>query len=384
MDSIVVGGGICGLAVAIVLRRAGARVRVLEQASDIGEVGAGLQISPNGFVVLEKLQLGNALRAKSVRGQAVRLRDYRGGDVVRLDLARLPCGDYHFIHRADLIHILDSAARAIGVEVLPSHEVASVAPGKKPAAVLKDGSRVEADLVVGADGLHSVARQVLNGTVAPFFTRQVAWRAVIPETGAVPEAQVFMGPHRHLVTYPMRGGRLRNLVAVQEQAHWHDESWRTEDSPENLCAVFQDFGSEAQDMLRRVEKVYRWGLFRHPVATTWHRGGVALAGDAAHPTLPFMAQGANMALEDAYALGRCLQEQPDLASAFDAYHAMRADRVRRVVHAASRNAWKFHLSLPPLRLAAHAAMRLGGLVVPGRMMGQFDWVYGYDVTAFDA
>ena len=383
LNCIVLGGGIGGLTTAIMLRRAGAAVRVLEQAPRITEVGAGLQISPNGFVVLEKLGLGSALRAKSVRGQSVLLRDYKGTEVVRLDLARLPCGDYHFVHRADLVHILEHAALAAGVEISLGHTAMSVTPGPAPQVTLKDGSMLDCDLVVGADGLHSVARQALNGTSAPFFTRQVAWRAVIPETGADPQAQVFMGPHRHLVTYPLRGGRMRNLVAVQERAQWHEESWTAEDDPETLRGVFGDFGRDAKDLLDRVEKVNRWGLFRHSVAAKWHLGGVVLAGDAAHPTLPFMAQGANMALEDAFALGRCLGDGSTLEAALSAYQDMRFDRVRRVVDTASRNAWKYHLSFPPLRAAAHAALRIGGALMPGRMVGQFDWIYGYDVTAMD-
>lgn len=380
LDCAILGGGIAGLATAIVLRRAGAKVRVLEQAPEIGEVGAGLQISPNGFVVLEKLGLGDALRAKSVRGQAVRLRDYKGHDVVRLDLARLPCGDYHFIHRADLIHILERAARNAGVEIALGQQVASVVAGQRPSATLCDGRVLEAHLLVGADGLHSRARQALNGTNAPFFTRQVAWRAVVPEIGAEPEAQVFMGPHRHIVTYPLRGGRLRNIVAVQERTQWQEESWHAEDDPKNLRAAFQDFGPEACDLLERVERVYRWGLFRHPVAGKWCAGGVVLVGDAAHPTLPFMAQGANMALEDAFALGRCLQNGECIPAALKSYQQMRADRARRIVDTASGNAWKYHLSFPPLRRAAHTALRLGGALLPGRLVGQFDWIYGYDVT----
>ncbi|QFT93101.1 3-hydroxybenzoate 6-hydroxylase [Roseovarius sp. THAF9] len=383
LNCIVLGGGIGGLTTAIMLRRAGAAVRVLEQAPRITEVGSGLQISPNGFVVLEKLGLGSALRATSVRGQSVLLRDYKGAEVVRLDLARLPCGDYHFVHRADLIHILEHAARAAGVEICLDHGVASVSPDPAPKVSLRDGTPLTCDLLVGADGLHSVARQALNGTSAPFFTRQVAWRAVIFETGADPQAQVFMGPHRHLVTYPLRGGRMRNLVAVQERAQWHEESWTAEDDPDTLRGVFDDFGRDAKDLLERVEKVHRWGLFRHPVATKWHLGGVVLAGDAAHPTLPFMAQGANMALEDAYALGTCLDQCADLGSAFAAYQDMRSDRVRRVVAVAGRNAWKYHLAFPPLRRAAHAALRVGGTLMPGRLVGQFDWIYGYDVTATD-
>lgn len=383
-ECIVLGGGIAGLTTAIVLRRAGARVRVFEQAPAISEVGAGLQISPNGFVVLSALGLGDALRRTSVRGHSVRLRDYRGRDVVTLDVSRLPCGDYHFVHRADLIEILERAARAEGVEVELGKKVESVTPGWPATVTMEGGVPERATLVIGADGLHSIARKALNGTLAPFFTQQVAWRAVVPETNAAPEAEVFMGPRRHIVTYPLRGGHFRNIVAVQERAQWREESWNAEDDPENLLAAFDDFGTAAKTLLKRVETVHLWGLFRHPVAPKWHGEGVVLVGDAAHPTLPFMAQGANMALEDAFALGRCLKYQPDFAAALSAYQEMRADRARKIVDTASRNAWKYHLSFPPLRMAAHLALRAGGAMMPGRMIGQFDWIYGYDVTRAEA
>jgi salicylate hydroxylase len=189
-----------------------------------------------------------------------------------------------------------------------------------------------------------------------------------------------MGPMRHVVSYPLRGGDLLNLVAVQERAAWTEESWSQRDDPLALRAAFGDFGPEVRAMLGAVEEVHLWGLFRHPVAKVWQRDGLALLGDAAHPTLPFMAQGASMALEDAWVLGDALAAEPDREAALAAYQARREGRAARVVAAASRNAWKYHLSFPPLRWAAHAALRAGGRVAPDRMMRQFDWLYGHDVT----
>jgi salicylate hydroxylase len=381
LKTLVLGAGIGGLAVATCLARRGADVTVLEQADAIREVGAGLQVSPNGFVVLEALGLAPALRDRSVRAQAVRLCDYRGKDVLRLDLGRVGQGDYHFVHRADLIDMLAEAARAAGVKIRLLQQITDVLPGPRPAVQLASGAVLEADLVVGADGLHSVARKVLNGTLAPFFTRQVAWRAVVPldDTGPA-EARVDMGPLRHVVSYPLRDGRMRNVVAVQERAAWSAESWSQEDDPDAMRAAFADFGPTVRDLLGRVERVHLWGLFRHPVAPVWHREGVVLLGDAAHPTLPFMAQGACMALEDAWALGHMLETGGSLEAALPAYQAIRQDRVRKVVDTASRNAWKYHLSFPPLRWAAHTVLRTGGALMPERLAGQFDWIYGYDVT----
>ena len=378
---IVVGAGIGGLAVARALALRGAEVTVLEQADAIREVGAGLQISPNGFAVLQALGLGQGLHDTSVRGQAVSLRDYRKGEVLRLELNQLEKNAYYFVHRADLIELLAQGARAAGVQIRLLQEVRRIVPGAPARAELSNGAVAEADLVIGADGLHSKLRPELNGASDPFFTGQVAWRAVVPADGTdAPEARLYMAPHRHLVCYPMRGGQCMNVVAIQERAAWVEESWNLNDDPDSLRAAFADFGAEAQGILGRIDEVYLWGLFRHPVARHWVGEGVALLGDAAHPTLPFMAQGANMALEDAWVLADRVSRGGDLADALAAYEAKRRPRASRVIETANRNAWKYHLSFGPVRWGAHLGLRAVGAVAPGAMLRQFDWIYGHDVT----
>jgi salicylate hydroxylase len=368
LDIAIIGAGIGGLAAARACALRGARVVVHEQAVAITEVGAGLQITPNGFAVLRALGLADAVKAMGARAQAVALHDYRRGPVIRLDLTRLTAQDYWFLHRADLIDILHCGAVDAGVEIRLGQQIA-------------DPKTLSADLVIGADGLHSVVRTALNGTLAPFFTRQVAWRAVVPHDGTrMGEARVHMAPHRHLVSYPLRGGTQLNLVAVEERTEWAEESWSAAGDPSDLRARFADFGAAAQAMLGRVDSVRKWGLFRHPVAPVWGEGRLAVLGDAAHPTLPFMAQGASLALEDAWALPAALAAAPDIAGALVMYQAARHQRARDVVEAANGNAWKYHLSLKPVRLAAHMALRLGGAIAPDRMMRQFDWIYGHDET----
>jgi salicylate hydroxylase len=377
----VIGAGIGGLAVARALARRGAVVSVLEQAPEISEVGAGLQISPNGFAVLRALGLGDAVRVGAVQARAVSLRDYRDDEVLRLDLGALAADDYHFIHRADLIDILAEGARAAGVRIRLMQKVVRAEDGQRPHVLLASGAAVEADLVIGVDGLHSVVRRALNGAATPVFTGQVAWRALVPNLwDRDAEVQVHMGPMRHLVSYPLRGGEMLNLVAVQERAAWAAESWSQRDDPMALRAAFGDFGADARAMLDAVEEVHLWGLFRHPVAGGWHSDGLAILGDAAHPMLPFLAQGASMALEDAWVLADALSSEATVDAALARYQARRAGRTARVVTAASRNAWKYHLSFPPLRWAAHTALRAGGRIAPVRMMRQFDWLYGHDVT----
>ncbi len=382
----VLGAGVAGLAVARALALQGAAVTVLEQADAIREVGAGLQISPNGAAVLRALGLGDALTAASTRADAVELRDGRDGDLVlRLDLARLrPQQGYHFVHRADLIDLLAKGARDAGVQLRLLQQIEAVdLSGDTPRLVTAQGAELRPGLLIGADGLHSKTRGALNGAETPFFTGQVAWRAIIPcEPGADPVAEVHMGPGRHLVSYPLRGGTLRNIVAVEERKAWVQEGWSLRDDPMELRLAFERFGPRVRGWLDRVEDVYLWGLFRHVVAPVWTRamaqGGAAILGDAAHPTLPFLAQGASMGLEDAWVLADCLARLP-LAQALDSFQTKRHPRTSRIVAAANANARAYHLS-GMQRSLAHTALRIGGTLAPGLALKRFDWLYDHDVT----
>lgn len=379
----VVGGGIGGLAAALALAQRGAVVTVLEQAPKITEIGAGLQISPNGWRVLQALGLADALAATSPRSMAVHLRDFRrGARVFSMPLSR-PDQPWHLVHRADLVAVLHDAARAAGVTIRLGARVEAVEPGPSVTTLrLADGTVEAHGLTLAADGLHSPARAVLNPKSRPFFTGQVAWRCLVPvETETPPEAHVFMGPGRHLVRYPLRDGRLVNIVAVEERDDWAAEGWHHRDDPANLARAFVDFCPELRALLDRAQDVHLWGLFRHPVAPVWHQDRLALLGDAAHPTLPFLAQGANMALEDAWVLARCMSDDPDTGAALARYQALRRPRTARIVQAATDNAAHYHLRPGPMRFAAHSALRLANRYAPHLVTRRFDWVHRHDVTA---
>jgi len=371
-EVLVVGGGIGGLAAALALARRGVWVRLLEQAPAITEVGAGLQITPNGTRVLRAL--GLAPEWVGVRALAIEPRDALTGRLIaRFDLGRVG-GGYYFVHRADLIDLLRHAAEAAGVAIRTDARVVAVTPG---GVTLEGGESAKADLVVGADGLHSVVRRHLLGEDKPFFTGQVAWRAIVPvEQEAV--ARIWMASGRHVVTYPLRDGRL-NIVAVREQAQWVEEGWSHRDSPEALRRIFSDAALELKAVLARVQEVGRWGLFRHPVAERWHDGHAVLLGDAAHPTLPFLAQGANLALEDAWVLGREVLRD-NLQEGLDRYQEERRPRVSDAIAAANANARNYHLG-GFRRRAAHSGLRAVGLVAPTAFLRRFDWLYRFDVTA---
>jgi len=383
----IIGAGVAGLALARALALRGADVTVLEQADAIREVGAGLQISPNGAAVLRGLGLQAELDAASMRADAVALIDGPSGEgVTRLDLARLrPGHGYHFLHRADLIALLLTGAEAAGVKLRLLSCVSEVdLSGPAPAVQLDSGERVDSPLVIGADGLHSKTRAALNGVETPFFTRQVAWRAVIPcEPGAAPVAEVHMGPGRHLVSYPLRGGSLRNIVAVEERDRWAEESWTLRDDAITLRVAFERFSPRVRGWLDQVDDPWLWGLFRHQVAGVWVKamgqGGVAILGDAAHPTLPFLAQGASMGLEDAWVLAHSLATHDSPAAALAAYQSARKPRSTRIVAAANANARAYHLSGLP-RMIGHTGLRLLGRMSPGTMLSRFDWLYDHDVT----
>ena len=382
-NALVVGAGIGGLTAAIALARRGVAVTVLEQAPAIREVGAGLQVSPNGLFVLRALGLEKRLQERgAVRGRAVVMRSFdREEDLARLDLTLLPTGQaYFFMHRADLVDVLARAAREHNVTFEMGVQVRDVQTGDMPELTLTDGTTRRAELIVGADGIHSRARIALNGADDAAFTGQVAWRATVANRfGHGNHAMVTMGAGRHLVSYPLRGGDMVNLVAVEERKSWAAEGWNHADDPANLRAAFAGWGGIAGEMIDAVEAPTLWGLHRHPVAEVWQQGGVALLGDAAHPTLPFLAQGANMAMEDAWALADTVLRGG--VAALPAYQAMRKPRVIKVIKAAEGNARRFHLKPGPVRFAAHSVIRLGGRFAPKRMLGAFDWLYGFDVTA---
>ncbi|MDG1431830.1 MAG: FAD-dependent monooxygenase [Paracoccaceae bacterium] len=386
MKICVIGGGIGGLAFARAAALNGADVTVLEQADAIKEVGAGLQISPNGIRVIEALGLKDEFTKNSVKGQGVSLRNYADArEVAYLDLTTLSDDqEYHFVHRADLVEVLAKGARDAGVTIRLLQKVSEISDAGSPHVVTQSGDTFHADVIVGADGVHSVARKKILGQTSPFFTHQVCWRATIPNDLHFPaQVRLYMGPKRHLVCYPLRGGELLNIVAVQERHAWADEGWHHEDDPKNLEAAFADFGNEVHALLERVEQVSLWGLFRHEVAPRWHNDYTALLGDAAHPTLPFLAQGANMALEDGWVLAKSLGENSNVAEALSQYQSKRIDRVRKVIDTASGNAWKYHLSFPPLRWLAHTGLRIVSQVSPSKLVRQFDWIYGHDVIKPD-
>ena len=364
----VVGAGIAGLTVALAFARRGAKVRAYEQATALTEVGAGLQISPNGKRVLDALGLANETLDTFHPIEAIELCDGLSAKrVVRMAVDKYRPG-FGAVHRADLVSMLYQAAVANGVTF--QFDARPAVEDLEPF-----------DLIIGADGLHSLVNEELNGPSRARFTGQVAWRALIPTEPPRPAvARVAMGKGKHVVSYPLRGGTLMNIVAVEERKDWVKEGWSEIGDRSKLLARFEDMDADTRALLSQVTDCHEWGLFKHPIARKWSdHEKIALIGDAAHPTLPFMAQGANLAIEDAWVLADCV-ERLGREKGLVAYQKVRQARVARALAAADANARNYHLRGPVVRRLAHGGLSMVGAMAPKFLLNRFDWLYGHDVT----
>ena len=379
----VVGGGLGGLTAALLLARSGHEVTLLEQAARFRTEGAGIQLSPNVSRVLLRLGLGPALETKATATTRSRFRHYRTGqtitEAVLGETATARYGaPYWQIHRADLHRVLQEAAEnAPGLSLhlgqavrhdalIHQGDQVSIAPGSGPF-----------DCVIGADGIHSQVRRWCFGEAPPRFTGQVAWRflvdsAALPSALRAPESQVWWGPGAHVVHYPMAQGRWVNCVAVQEASEWTEESWSLPGDPGALRDAFKSWHTDVQALTHHAEEgtLFQWGLFDRDPLPSWHRGPVALLGDACHPTLPFLAQGAAMAIEDAATLNLALARFPSLEAALSHYAHWRRPRTARIQRTSRRYGWVYHLGAPLAWFRNRAA--------PLARAHTMDWLYRYD------
>lgn len=392
--ALVTGAGIGGLTAALCLARRGWGVHVLEAAEALSEVGAGLQLSPNAMRVLDALGLGEAIAAAGFEPQALELRLGRSGrkvfSIAAAEAARRHWGaPYLHIHRADLVDILSAAIEASPHAVISTgaRAVSYASTPQGPQVMSASGEPLAADLVVGADGVHSVIRSQMLRSDRARFTGNLAWRAVV-ETGRLdhpppPTACVWAGPGRHAVTYRLRGGELTNFVGVVERSDWQGESWTEQGTREEALSDFAGWAPEVTELIDKASRHFRWALFDRAPLPRWHDGAVALLGDACHPMLPFMAQGAAMAIEDAWVLAREVSGAADVETGLARYEAIRKPRTSRMQAASRGNMQTFHRRSRAGQLATYGPMWLGGQILPGLVRAHQDWIYGHDVTATD-
>jgi salicylate hydroxylase len=339
-EAIVVGAGIGGLACALGLQRAGWSVRVCEKSAVLGEVGAGLTLSPNAVRALQWLGCFERVQARlSLPPHQIMEDPLSGAEIGRLTRGPRAVeqygAPYAFVHRADLHAALVEAVREYDAAALsPGAECIAVREQRRRAVLeFADGSDAEADLVVGCDGIRSRVRTALFGDEAPRYSGYVAWRAVVPygslPTAALPVGSaVVFGTGRCFVRYRLEPRRLLNFVAFAQRAQWVEESWTVPTAPTELRALFADWHAGVVETLAAVPDgaLYCWGLFDREPLDTYARGTVALLGDAAHPMLPFLGQGAALALEDAVVLARLLTRPSDVPAALVRYDALRRPR----------------------------------------------------------
>lgn len=384
---IVVGAGIGGLAASIALKRAGRDVLVIERADRIEEVGAGLQIAPNAGRILQEFGLSAAIEKVSLEPRSLFIRRARDGAT----LARLPLAEvrdrwgapFRVFHRADLQNALLEKAESLGVEVRTGACCAGLDQDESGVRLRircdQGEETLEADAIIGADGLRSAVRADLRLAAKdePSLLGLTAWRALLPAQSA-PAAlreratHLWLGPDAHIVHYPLRDASIISAVAIVEDGE--DASARPESlSGEQLVRAigFDRWDTDLRALLEAAPSWRRWPLFGRPELTHWSRGRVTLLGDAAHPMIPCLAQGAAQAIEDAAALGRAFSEQPSVEAALDAYQDARMQRAAQVQRGSRRQGAYFHLR-GPVASARDLAIRVLG----GRgMFARNAWLY---------
>ena len=392
MHVLVVGGGIGGLTAALALEKRGHTVTVVEQSGVISEVGAGLQLSPNAMKVLNALGVGARVMTDAFRPQAAEMRWGRSGRTIfSIPLRKAAMNrwgaEYIHVHRADLIDALraELAARSPEALVLGHRLERYENRGDKVVAYFGGGATIEADLLVGADGIHSAVRSQMLGPDKPDFTGCVAWRATAPVTALAnappPTASVWVGPRKHAVTYLLRRGSLANFVGVVEHKTPGDESWTATGAKEQALKDFKRWHPSVTGIIEAAESMNRWALYGRKPLPKWSDGHATLLGDACHPMLPFLAQGAAMAIEDAWALAACLEAEADTPSALAAYEARRKPRVTRVQEGARANSKLYHRGNPLTRAGSYVPMAMAARLAPGFVRSRLDWIYSYDETS---
>ena len=388
---LIAGAGIGGLTAALALLRRGIDVDVFEQAAELREVGAGVQVSANGSRALFGLGLRDAILAASSEASGKEIRLWSTGQTWPLfDLGSHSVQRYGFpyvtVFRPDLLAALTEGVRSVKPDAI--HLGAKLSGfeqrGDRVALTFENGAAADGDVLVGADGIHSRVRHGLWGQEAARFSGLVAWRGVIPMDRlprhlARPVGTNWVGPGRHVIHYPLRRGELMNFVGIVERADWQTESWTAKGSREELAADFTGWHPDVQALIGAIDTPYKWALMLRDPLERWTQGRVTLLGDACHPTLPMLAQGAVQAIEDGYLLGRALDDVPDVEEALGRYEAARQARTARVVRGSAENAARFHN--PSLADPEGAAAYVTREWAEDRVVQRYEWLFRYDVDA---
>jgi len=390
MHVLIAGGGIGGMTTALALLRRGVTVSLYEQAPELTEAGAGIQISPNGNRVLDDLGLFEQLRELSCDPDRKELRLWdTGRRWPMFDLGPRAIERYGYpyltVYRPDLLGALESGVRAAspGTIHLGSRAAGFEQDGNGVTLVLESGERVRGDVLIGADGWKSVVRNQLWGDTTPQFSGMVAWRGLVP-MDAIPEAQranvgtTWIGPGGHAVSYPLHKGTIMNFVATIEGKEWTSERGSEPGTAQECLADFAGWHDEVATLIKLSPRLSKWALMQRDPITRWSSGRVSLVGDACHATLPFLAQGAVHSMEDGLVLARALEAYGEPASALARYEAARIERTSRMVRGARANTERFHSR--ELAQESTAEVYLAREWSNSPIFERYDWLYSYDAA----
>jgi salicylate hydroxylase len=386
-DILVAGAGLGGLTAALALIQRGHNVRVFEQAIELREVGAGVQLGANGTRILIALGLESEMRRVvcAATGKETRLgttgQSWSTFDLGETSVERFGA-PYWMVHRGDFHRILLDAVRSANPEAIRTGNACTGFEQSADSVTLHlaDGEQATGDMLIGADGVHSRVRQQMFGQGSAHFTGIMAWRGLVPMERLPPNqrrlvAANWMGVGGHVVTYPLRRGELLNFVGVVERDDWRLESWNEPGSREECLHDLANWHEDVKTIIRNIDTPYKWALLGREPLAHYAQGRVCVMGDAAHPTLPFLAQGANMALEDAVVIARCL-DLSDTQEALRRYENARLERTAAIVRGSSDNTKRFHN--PTLGSPDGAAAYVEREFQPERVSQRYDWLYEYN------
>ncbi len=384
----IIGGGIGGTAAALSLLQSGFDVHVYEQTRELREVGAGIVLTPNVSRLLHGMGLSEPLDRLAVAPTAVRQRRWQDGSTLLLAPVQKLVGKsgehlFYTVHRADMLTMLSDALPAERIHL--GHKLTALSDtGPHVELEFENGVRATADVVVGADGIHSAVRKILLGAEVPQFTGCVAYRGMVsadrlPESDLHVELQLWLGPGSHFVNYPVRSGQLINFVCLIDRDGWTKELWTEPGDPAELRSFYETWHPHVRALVETVTEIFVWGLFDRAPLERWSFNRVTLLGDACHPMLPFLAQGAAQAIEDGATLAAVLaSSRGDIAAALCRYEALRLPRTACIQTVARGNKMRNHLPDGAEQQARDAAMAAG---TADWSIGASAWIYDHDAIA---